>query len=187
MKSITPRVVVIGTAAVGKTALINRIIHSRFEAITAPTTGTAFFEYKSEHPVHPEIQLWDTAGMERYRSVNSVFYREAIGAILTFDLTSIQSFTELESWLDEFTTHAQPNSTVVLCGNKCDLADQVEVEPDEIRTFCDTHQLQFFQTSACTGEGVPELMNGLLNAIPAAQAPTSTEILVPQEVKGKCC
>jgi small GTP-binding protein len=182
-----PRVVVIGTAAVGKTALINRIIHSRFDTITQPTTGTAFYEYKSDHPVHPEVQHWDTAGKERYRSVNSVFYREAIAAILTFDLTSFQSFQELESWLNEFITNAQPNPTVVLCGNKCDLGDQLEVEPDDIRQFCDAHQLSFFQTSACTGEGVAELMAGLLNGIPALQAPTSTQILVPENEKGKCC
>jgi small GTP-binding protein len=119
--------------------------------------------------------------MERYRSINSVFYREAVGAILVFDLTCLQSFKEVDSWLNEFITNAQPNPAVVLCGNKCDIGDEWEVEPHEIKNFTDANDLTFFQTSAYTGEGVREMLNGLLRLIPATNPSTSTGVQLGAE------
>jgi small GTP-binding protein len=187
MRSSGPRVVVVGSASVGKTSLINRIVESRFTPITAPTTGTTFFQYNTGHPDHPEIQLWDTAGMERYRSLNNVFYREAVAAILVFDLTSYQSFSELESWLKEFTTCARPNSSVVLCANKLDLADAREVDADEIISWCKDHDdLNCFETSACTGEGVDTMVKALLQILPKEDAAVET-VVIPVDEKFTCC
>jgi small GTP-binding protein len=155
--------------------------------MTSPTTGTTFFEYKTEHPDHPEIQFWDTAGMERYRSLNNVFYREAVAAILVFDLTSYQSFTEIDSWLKEVTTCARPNSCVVLCANKLDLADAREVDADEIISFCKDHDdLNYFETSACTGEGVDTMVEALLQIIPKEKAAIET-VSLPVQEKQTCC
>jgi Ras-related protein Rab-5C len=188
MHAPSPRVVVIGSTFAGKTALIKRIMELRFDDRTETTTGTAFFLYKSDHPKHPEIQIWDTAGMERYRSVNSLYYREAVAAILVFDLTRLGSFQELESWRDEFLTNAPPNPTIIVCANKCDLMDEIEVEPDEIQQFCNTYDLPLFQTSAFTGEGINPAIRELLDRIPLIEAPEST-ILTPalsEEKKCKC-
>jgi small GTP-binding protein len=155
--------------------------------MTPPTTGTTFFQYKTDHPDHPEIQLWDTAGMERYRTLNNVFYRGAVAAILVFDLTSYQSFTELDSWLKEFTTNARPNSCVVLCANKLDLADARQVDSDEIISFCKDHDdLNYFETSACTGEGVDTMVKALLQILPKEEAVVETLSLVVEE-KQQCC
>jgi small GTP-binding protein len=178
--------VVVGSASVGKTSLINRIVDSRFEPLTTPTTGTAFYQLKTDHQDHPEIQLWDTAGMERYRSVNSVYYREAVAAILVFDMTNFQSFQESESWLNEFITHAQPNPAVVLCGNKADLAEAFEVEEDQIQSFANQHELRFFQVSAATGESVIEMVRYLIQALPVTQTPVSTTLILTPERKRDC-
>jgi small GTP-binding protein len=125
--------------------------------------------------------------MERYRSVNSIYYREAVAAILVFDLTNYQSFQESESWLNEFITHAQPNPAVVLCGNKCDLADAFEVEADQIRSFSSQHELLYFQVSAATGESVPEMVKALIRALPVSEAPVSTTLILTRERKTESC
>jgi small GTP-binding protein len=182
-----PRIVVIGDTSVGKTCLINRIVNHSFSAITAPTTGTAFFALNPDHPDHKEIQLWDTAGMERYRALNKVFYREAVGALIIFDLTSYPSFESLDSWLQEFVANARPNPCVVICGNKLDMADARQVNDEEIMQFCADHNsLNFFETSAKSGEGVDRMMKCLLDLLPKEACAVQTTVLTPPEEK-KCC
>lgn len=68
-------------------------------------------------------QLWDTAGTERFRSVSRSYYRGAAGAILIYDLTSSSSFNNLQPFLNDARALASPNLTLVLAGNKLDLAD----------------------------------------------------------------
>jgi small GTP-binding protein len=180
--------VVIGDTSVGKTCLINRIVNGSFTPITAPTTGTAFFALHADHPDQKEIQLWDTAGMERYRALNKVFYREAVGAIIVFDLTSYPSFEDLDSWLREFMANARPNPSIVICGNKLDLADERQVEDEEIMHFCADHNaLNCFETSAKSGEGVERMMKCLLDLLPKEACAVQTTVLSVQEEEKGCC
>jgi small GTP-binding protein len=168
--SSAPAVAVIGSPSVGKTSLVNRIVGNKFLSITAPTTGASFHVY---HPPldSPEIQLWDTPGMDRYREQNSPFYREAIGAIIVFDLTSYSSFKELGNWVSEFTGAARANPAIVICGNKGDLQDAREVENEEIIAFCDVHNgIPYFEVSAYTGEGISQMMNCILEMVPTDAA-----------------
>jgi small GTP-binding protein len=166
-----------------------RVLESRYLEQLAPTPCATFYRCKFAHTTHPEVQLWDTGGMERYRSVNQVFYRDAVGAILVFDLTSHVTFQELDGWLQEFITNARPNPSVVLCGNKKDLIDEREVEESEIISFCRARgNLNFFETSAFTGEGIDLALFCLLDLLPVDEHPVQTELLVPQEPqKEGCC
>jgi small GTP-binding protein len=183
-----PRIVFIGSAAVGKTTLIMRVLESRYVEQLAPTPCATFYRCKCTHAAHPEVQLWDTGGMERYRSVNQVFYRDAVGALLVFDLTSHVSFEEIDSWLQEFITNARPNPSVVLCGNKKDLIDERDVEDNEITSFCRARgNLSFFETSAVTGEGVDLALMTLLDLIPVDEHPVQTAVLLPEAPKEKKC
>lgn len=179
------RIVLIGSTSVGKTSLITRIVEHKFDQFTTPTTGTSFFPYTTGNPDHPTVQLWDTAGMERYRALNRVFFREAVGAILVFDLTNYQSFEELNSWLNEFITESPPNSVVVLAGNKSDLSEKIAVTDEEIEAFQNEHQLKYFQTSAATGENVDDMLHFLLSILPKTTVETTA--LEPPDNEGGCC
>lgn len=70
-----------------------------------------------------KLQLWDTAGTERFRSVSRSYYRGAAGAILIYDVSSYASFASLPTFLMDARALASPNLTVLLAGNKSDLAD----------------------------------------------------------------
>jgi Ras-related protein Rab-5C len=162
-----PPIVVIGCPSVGKTSLINRIVGRKFTSITAPTTGAAVHTYTPLSPDLPEVQIWDTPGMDRYRSQAKAFYREAVGAIVVFDLTSYATFQELDSWIREFIAAAPPNPAIVICGNKADLQDEREVEADEVAAFCTSHDgAPYFEASAYTGRGIEELVTTLLMKLP---------------------
>lgn len=70
-----------------------------------------------------KLQLWDTAGTERFRSVSRSYYRGAAGAILIYDVSSHASFSALPTFLMDARALASPNLTVILAGNKSDLLD----------------------------------------------------------------
>jgi small GTP-binding protein len=181
-RSKAPRIVFIGGASVGKTSLIARIKEGVFKSNTQPTTGTGFFSYQSPVEGRPLIQIWDTAGMERYRALNSVFYREAVGGVLTFDLTNYTSFQEMDVWLNDFIANATTNLAIVIAANKSDLKDRFEVEKDEIQKFADEHHLTYYMTSAKTGDGVDEMLEGLLSQITWTDECVETKLAeVPQK------
>ncbi|KAK0249376.1 hypothetical protein LTS09_015529 [Friedmanniomyces endolithicus] len=70
-----------------------------------------------------KLQLWDTAGTERFRSVSRSYYRGAAGAILVYDIANSASFAQLPTFLNDAQTQASPHLTTLLVGNKADLAD----------------------------------------------------------------
>ena len=178
-----PRIVVIGNSAVGKTSLINRIMHDTFDTNAPSTTGAGYCAYHPENSKHKEIQIWDTAGMERFRGMNKAYYREAVAALLVFDLTNQESFSDLESWLADFKENCTKEHIVFLVGNKSDLEGQVEVTETDLNWFLQRHpEMRFFRTSAATGSGVKEMFSALINVLPYSE-PISTPLEV---VQGKC-
>ena len=185
MKPVSPRIVLIGSWSVGKTSIINRIVHEKFVANLPNTTAAGYFYYKSPPPESSEFQIWDTAGMERFRSLNSVYFSKAAGAILVFDLTRYDSFKDLESWRSDFISHTKPGTPIILCGNKCDRESDIEVEDSEIEQYAKDHGMTFFKTSACTGEGIDSLIKELVKVIPESTDIIETEP-IEKEKKG-CC
>jgi small GTP-binding protein len=71
-----------------------------------------------------KLQLWDTAGTERFRSVSRSYYRGAAGAILVYDIANQQTFNQLPTFLNDARALASPQLTVVLAGNKADLTEE---------------------------------------------------------------
>lgn len=105
------------------------------------------------HRIH--MQLWDTAGQERFRSLTTAFYRDAMGFLLIFDLTSEKSFLEITNWLEQLRQHAySEDPDVVLCGNKCDLQDFRVVSHQQVSALAERYNLPYIETSACTGYNV---------------------------------
>ena len=158
-----PRVVMIGDSSVGKTALVYRMCQGEWME-PAPTVTTSFFSYHASDG--QEIQFWDTAGTERYRAVNSVYYHNATGAILVFDLTNRQSFDSLSSWVDEFMSLAQPGAILAVAGNKCDLQNQFQVSPEEGEQWAKSQNFDYFTTSAQSGFHVSELAEYMAQNLP---------------------
>lgn len=169
---------IIGNTSVGKTSLISRIIHNDVPpfASIVPTAATACYLYQ---PKNEDIQLeiWDTAGMERFRSINKIYYRDAVACILTFDLTDRISFESLESWKKDFETSCQQNPICIVVGNKCDLEDQIEIVEEEASAWANKYNFLYFSVSALSGEGVNEMLDALVKIIPRVR--TADDIAVP--------
>ena len=111
-----------------------------------------------------KVSIWDTVGQERYRSINRVFYREAKGALLISELSSIPSQEDLEYWITEFKREANPKAQIIIVGNKADL--KVEKGSEIILSeFSEKHNFKFFKVSAKTGDNVKRAIETLVNQI----------------------
>lgn len=101
-----------------------------------------------------KLQLWDTAGQESFRSITRSYYRGAQGALLVFDMTKRSSFLHLQSWLEEVRRQGTDNMSVLLVGNKADLAVDREVTREEAEQFAAANGLKYIETSAKTAQNV---------------------------------
>ena len=77
------------------------------------------------------------AGQERYRAITSAYYRGAVGALLVYDISKRLTFENVERWLKELRTHADPSIVVMLVGNKCDLKHLQAVLTDDAKSFAE--------------------------------------------------
>jgi small GTP-binding protein len=164
--SLAFKVVVVGDSAVGKSAIVERLVQGTFREDATSTCGADFYTYVC--PVDSEtvrLQIWDTAGQDRFRAISKSYFRNAVGAILVYDLTSMSSFDNAAGWLHELTSLALPNAYVLLVGNKADLEDRREVGPQMVRTFSQQHRIESLETSALTGKGVAEAFARLAFAV----------------------
>ena len=127
LESINCKVVLLGETGVGKTCLIERYTKSEFHDNFAPTLGGTFIEKEVTYKKYNKtikFQIWDTAGQEKYRSINKLFYSDANIAILVYDITKRESFDNIRRWLDEVKEFAPKSITLILVGNKKDLEEK---------------------------------------------------------------
>jgi small GTP-binding protein len=185
------KVVVLGSAGVGKTALLDRVANNVFNNTQIPTVGAQYVsvEMKVENEVCT-FELWDIAGQEVFRSLVGFYTRDAAGVFLVFDLTHRQSYTDLPQWL-ELLQESAPTVKVIIFGNKSDLASEREVAADSADEFATEHGCCYYEGSAKTGFGVRDAFDKMAETIFAKDShrQASTVVLTagPKDAKKKCC
>lgn len=110
------------------------------------------------------MQIWDTAGQEKFRSIMRTYYKGAMGIVLTYAVTDKKSFQNIENWLKQIQNNAAADVVIVLIGNKCDLKER-EVTPEEGKEMADKFSLKFFETSAKEGTNVNEVFYHIASVI----------------------
>jgi small GTP-binding protein len=167
------KVVVVGDYNVGKTCFSQRFITKSFSGVSEPTIGAAF--QTRTMPVNPTtnvvLELWDTAGSERYRSLMPMYYRDAYAAVVGFDLTDHRTFEHTNQWLDDFrksNEHPASEVLIVLIGTKYDLATEQnkrQVTTEEAKEFAESEGVAYFETSARTDYNVLEVFSAIAQHI----------------------
>ena len=148
------KVVIIGSVAVGKTALTNRLNYNQFEEEYQATIGAGYTPYRAKcDGSEVELQIWDTAGMERYKSLGPVYYRDAVAAMIVYDQGDQESANAVEKWLEAFRNTVKTPTTIFIVGNKDDIEEKV-VDNDAMMRFAEENGFDFFLTSAKTGKNV---------------------------------
>ncbi|OAP64443.1 hypothetical protein AYL99_00415 [Fonsecaea erecta] len=125
------KIVLLGPSGTGKSCLLHRFVKNEWRVLSSQTIGVEFSSKIIKIGTTPnsskriKFQLWDTAGTERFRSVSRSYYRGAAGAVLVYDVASMASFQALPTFLSDARALASPQLTVILAGNKADLADEL--------------------------------------------------------------
>ena len=147
------KIVVIGNTGVGKTNIITRYVHNKFDNNAKATIGAEFYEKEiniidegEEDKV--KISIWDTAGQERFRGLVSSYYRNASGILLVYDISEKSTFDDLSFWINEMSKYGHRNAEVFLIGNKKDLIDLREVSKDEGLALAEKKGFTFYETTA---------------------------------------
>ncbi|KAG6279983.1 hypothetical protein E4U47_001861 [Claviceps purpurea] len=121
------KIILLGPSGTGKSCLLHRFIKNEWRVLSSQTIGVEFASKiikvgTGARRKRIKLQLWDTAGTERFRSVSRSYYRGAAGAILVYDITSHASFRGIQPFLNDARALASPNLSLMLVGNKLDLA-----------------------------------------------------------------
>jgi small GTP-binding protein len=162
----TLKVVVVGDSGVGKTCFLMRFVRGWFDKETQSTLGVEFLTKIVQTERHRvQLQLWDTAGQELFRSVTRGYYRGSAGALIVFDLTARDTFENVERWLKDIRDVARADVVTVLIGNKADLPDARQVGASEAADFAKRNSMQYFETSAKTGNNIAVAVDALVAVI----------------------
>jgi Ras-related protein Rab-2A len=94
------------------------------------------------------------AGQESFQSITRSYYRDAAGALLVYDITRRETFNHLARWLEQARQNGNPNTSIMLIGNKCDLEERRVVSTSEGSKFASDNGLLFLETSAKTAANI---------------------------------
>jgi small GTP-binding protein len=197
------KLVMVGDSGVGKSNLVLRWTEDTFCDHTTPTVGVDYalktIDLKGKRV---KIQIWDTAGHERFKAITSAYYRETQGCILVYDVTCAATFDSLDHWFAEISENAPRDICTVLIGNKSDLPEQRAVTIDQGRDCASQHNIPFLETSAKDSTNIEEAFRQLVAAIISRmskielrrsiveETPAGVTIEVPvvnQKEKKTCC
>jgi len=158
------KVIVIGDVNVGKTSLIKQFCENKFDLHTRSTVGVDFkicdtIVRKDNQDYKVKLQVWDTAGEEKYKSLTSTFYRNADAAVIVFDISREVTFQSVSFWLKSVHQYCPRDIYTILVGNKCDLSSNID--DTKIENFWYQHDLYYFETSAKSSYKVEETFQKL--------------------------
>ncbi|KAL4657349.1 ras-related protein Rab-38-like [Arapaima gigas] len=170
------KILVIGDLGVGKTSIIKRYVQQTFSTNYRATIGVDFalkvLNWNSETF---RLQLWDIAGQERFGNMTRVYYREAVGAFIVFDVTRPATLDAVTKWkadLDsKLTLSDGKNVSAVLLANKWDHGFEALWGSDSrIEQFCRDHGfVGWFKTSAKDNINIDEAADCLVKHIIASE------------------
>jgi len=156
------KMLLVGDPSVGKSSLLLRFIDDVYTGDYATTIGVDFKTRTTTiDDTRVKLQIWDTAGHERFRAITSGYYRGAHGVVIVYDVTSHSSFENIQYWADEVNKFAPAEVSKLLIGNKCDLDGERQVSTSEAERFADELGVVYIETSALSAHNVAEAFDRL--------------------------
>lgn len=158
--------IIIGDSNVGKSAIVQRFVNEFFSESDIPTIGIDFkiklMDLKNKKI---KLQIWDTAGEERFRTITSSYYRGAHGIIMVYDITNLESFNNIVKWANEVERYAKCDAVKIIVGNKCDRLHHREVKYEEGKEFAQELNMSFIEVSAKNDINVNDIFETLAGLI----------------------
>ena len=185
------KILLLGDSSVGKTCFLMRYTDNTFQDIHMSTIG---LDYKLknvqlENGKMVKIQVWDTAGQDRFRSITKNYYKGAHGIILIYDVTEQKSFDNVKNWMAQIKEEVSERVSIVLVGNKIDDEDNRKISTEQGESMAKDYEIMFFECSAKTGQNIDEIFNNLVKKVVEnfSKSSDSGQKLKNKKKKGKGC
>ena len=158
------KIIFIGDAGVGKTTIISRIMDNPFIEEYEPSIGVDFMskviQYNGQNI---KIQIWDTAGQEKYKGLIPSYVRNSSFVFVVYDISVKTTFDNIPKWINFI--RSIENTTIILCGNKIDLENR-EVKKEEGEELAKKEGISFFEVSAKTDENIKNMFYNVVSELP---------------------
>jgi len=162
----TIKLLVVGDSSVGKTNFITMFIENKFNQTYMTTSGmdlkTSSIVVKNKKI---RVQLWDTAGQEKYRAITKNLFLKVQGALVVYDITNDNSFTNLKTWVKSIKEECGKSMQMIIVGNKCDLDDERVIEKEKALEYAEEEKVEYIETSSKTGENVQKAISQLCEKV----------------------
>ena len=187
------KILLVGDSTVGKTCFLLRYVDDSFLDLHMATIG---LDYRLKTLILEEqkivkVQLWDTAGQDKFRAITRNYYKGASGIILIFDVTNVKSYENIKKWINEIKEEISEKVAIVLIGNKIDNVQERKISREQGDKLASEIGVKFFETSAKTGEGINESVFFLVKKIfendPEVKNKYQGRNLKMYNKKRKCC
>ena len=160
------KIIFCGDAGVGKTSIINSIMGQKFSEEYEPSIGVDFFSKTVRYNGRLiKLQIWDTAGQEKFRSLIPNYIRGSAIIFLIFDVSQKITYEHLNEWLN-FITNIENGGLIIIVGNKIDLKDSREVNTEEAEKYCKDKKYEYFEVSAKNGTNIDNMLYTSLAGLP---------------------
>ena len=158
------KILILGDSTVGKTCFLTRYADNTFQENQMATLGVDYKlkNVKMEDGNIVKLQIWDTAGQDRFHSLTRNYFKGAHGIILLYDITTQSSFDNVSKWIKQIKEDASEKVVIILVGNKIDLEHKRAIPTEEGEKIAEDFGLIFFECSAKTGKNINEAFNELI-------------------------
>jgi Ras-related protein Rab-1A len=157
------KVILIGDSGVGKTNILNRLVNNKFNDKYEPSLSLEYNNHSIKiNNYIIRMQIWDTAGQEKYNSIISNYYKSAEVAVFVYSINDIKSYNSIQEWYKELINeNNDDNNNVkkILLGNKLDLENERQVEFNTAKSFADENAFEVFAEITCKNDNEQKLYN----------------------------
>jgi len=160
------KIVLLGEGRVGKTSLVLRYVNNVFSDKQQSTMQASFLSKRLNiNAATVNLAIWDTAGQERFHALGPIYYRDADGALLVYDITDSESFVKVKNWVKELRKMVGNDIVIAIAGNKSDLEKNRQVEISAAEEYARSVGAVHFSTSAKTNKGTDDVFLDLSKRI----------------------
>lgn len=151
------KLIVIGDSGVGKSCLLLRFCDDTYTDSFISTIGVDF-KIKTIEIGNKvaKLQIWDTAGQDRFKTIVSSYYRGATAVMIVYDITDAESFANVNNWLEEINHYCSPELPKILIGNKSDMEHKRVVPSATAKEYAEIRGIKYIETSAKKNNAVED-------------------------------
>ena len=190
----TIKILVVGDSTVGKTNFIRMFIENKFNQNYMTTSGidlkTSSIEIKNKKI---RVQLWDTAGQEKYKAITKNLFLKVQAALIVYDITNEETFNNLKTWVRSIKEECGKQIQMLIIGNKNDLNEERVVDKNIAMEYAKEEKIDYLETSSKTGDNIQKAITLLCEKVLENTEFTNDfsftldASAISQKNKSKCC